>query len=69
MACLHADGKLEPGQEWRQESIIGSRFTGRFRLDSIANRIIPTIAGRAFITAESTLVLDESDPFKHGIRP
>lgn len=69
MACLHAEGRLAPGREWRQESIIGSRFTGRFRLDSMPGRIIPTISGRAFITAESTLVLDDSDPFKHGIRP
>jgi 4-hydroxyproline epimerase len=28
LACLHAGGKLAPGQVWRQESIIGSIFTG-----------------------------------------
>ena len=66
MACLVADGKLKPGQEWRQESIIGSRFVGRVRIEN--GRVIPTISGRAFITAESTLLIDENDPFKHGIR-
>jgi 4-hydroxyproline epimerase len=66
MACLYADGKLKSGQEWRQESIIGSRFVGRIRVDN--GQVIPTISGRAFITAESTLLIDERDPFKHGIR-
>ena len=28
LACLHADGKLQPGQIWRQESITGSVFEG-----------------------------------------
>lgn len=67
MACLFADGKLKEGQEWRQESIIGSRFVGRIRRDG--DRVIPTISGRAFITAESTLVIDDRDPFRHGIAP
>ncbi len=66
MACLFADGKLKPGQEWRQESIIGSRFVGRVRRQG--DHLIPSISGRAFITAEATLVIDEQDPFKHGIR-
>jgi len=66
MACLFADGKLKPGQEWRQESIIGSRFVGTVRMQG--DQLIPSISGRAFITAEATLLIDEHDPFKHGIR-
>ncbi len=66
MACLFADGKLKPGQEWRQESIIGSRFVGKVRMQG--DQLIPSISGRAFITAEATLVIDDRDPFKHGIR-
>ena len=31
LACLAADGKLQPGEVWRQESILGSTFTGRYR--------------------------------------
>src|SRR5215469_13805456 len=31
LACLAADGKLKPGEQWVQESIIGSRFTGTFQ--------------------------------------
>ena len=30
LACLAADGKLAPGEAWRQESVIGSVFTGRY---------------------------------------
>jgi len=66
LACLFVDGKLREGQEWRQESIIGSRFTGRVRREGTL--LIPTISGGAYITAESTLIIDERDPFKHGIR-
>lgn len=66
LACLAADGKLLPGQTWVQESVIGSTFTGTFR-PTPDGKIIPTITGSAFITAESTLLLDERDPFRWGI--
>lgn len=65
MACLHADGVLAPGREWRQESIIGSRFVGSVREEG--GRLIPTIRGRAYVTSEATLLIDERDPFRHGI--
>lgn len=65
LACLYADGKLRPGDEWRQESITGSHFTGSVELEG--DVIIPTIRGTAHITATSTLHLDESDPLCWGI--
>lgn len=65
LACLHADGKLAVGDTWRQESITGSVFEGSFELDGDA--CIPTIKGRAWIIAESTLVLDPSDPLCWGL--
>ena len=69
LACLAADGKLAEGEEWVQESIIGTTFTGTYRwLDRAAGKIIPTITGRAYITGESKLLLDENDPFCWGIR-
>jgi 4-hydroxyproline epimerase len=67
LACLAADGKLREGDEWIQESIIGSTFSGRYRRDGNPSRIVPTITGTAFVNAESTLLLDESDPFCWGI--
>jgi len=66
LACLVADGKLKPGGRWRQESIIGSVFEGSIEFDGKA--IVPTISGEAFVTAESTLLLDPADPYRHGIR-
>jgi 4-hydroxyproline epimerase len=65
LACLHAEGILAPGQVWRQESIIGSIFEGR--LHERDGHLIPSITGSAFITAESTLVLDPKDAFCWGI--
>ncbi|MDQ6801256.1 MAG: proline racemase family protein [Acidobacteriota bacterium] len=67
MACLYADGKLAPGKIWRQESIVGTVFEGH--VDVIdGDAIVPTIRGSAYINAESTLILDERDPFCWGVR-
>ncbi len=66
LACLAADGKLNPGEVWRQESIVGSRFEGRYEWEG--ERIRPSITGRAYVNAESWLVLDPRDPFCWGIR-
>ena len=69
LACLAADGKLAEGATWVQESIIGSTFSASYRwLDRAAGKVIPSIRGTAYITAESTLLLDERDPFCWGIR-
>lgn len=66
LACLAADGKLAEGEEWVQESVIGSVFRGRYRKSG--DRIIPTITGTAFVNSEATLLLDDRDPFCWGIR-
>jgi 4-hydroxyproline epimerase len=66
MACLAADGKLDEGDLWRQEGILGTRFVGSYRRS--ARGVIPTVAGRAWITAEGTLRLDDHDPFREGFR-
>ena len=69
LACLAADGKLAEGERWVQESIIGSAFGARYRwLDRERGRIAPTITGRAHVTADATLHLDDDDPYCWGIR-
>jgi 4-hydroxyproline epimerase len=69
VACLAADGNLEEGVEWTQESLVGSTFVARYRwLDRPRGLISPTITGTAYITAESELILDERDPFRCGIQ-
>jgi 4-hydroxyproline epimerase len=66
MACLYADGKLQPGDVWRQEGILGTVFEGSISVTG--NVLTPTIKGSAHITAESTLLFDDRDPFREGIR-
>jgi len=65
LACLHADGALGEGQRFRVESIVGSTFEGRVRVDG--DRVLPTITGRAWVNADATLILDPDDPFCWGI--
>lgn len=67
LACLVADGKLKPGDVWRQESIIGSTFEASVRLEG--NRIFPRIRGRAYVNGEATLLIHPDDPYRFGIRP
>ncbi len=75
LACLAADGKLAAGNVWRQASIVGSVFEGRWEpcessTDLPADAgpcVIPTITGSAWVTGESTLILNPSDPFRTGI--
>lgn len=65
LACLAADGKLAPGAIWRQESIIGSTFEGRY--EPVEGGVLPQITGRAWITGETELVFESGDPFTGGI--
>ncbi len=64
LACLIADGKLKPGEPWRQESIVGSIFEGTAAIEE--GRILPTIKGSAHLTAEATLLFQEGDPYQWG---
>ena len=66
MAVLHARGKLAIGQDWRQESVTGSLFTG-WLTHGKSGELIPHIRGHAFVTAEATLRFDPEDPFKLGL--
>ena len=65
LACLYGDGKLQVGQTWKQQSVVGSTFEGSIQLDG--DKIIPTITGEAWVMAEGTILVDERDPFGKGI--
>jgi 4-hydroxyproline epimerase len=52
---------------WRQESILGTLFEGRVR--RAARGVVPTLSGRAWITAETTLRFAADDPLREGLRP
>ncbi|HUF31041.1 MAG TPA: proline racemase family protein [Gemmatimonadaceae bacterium] len=65
MAVLHARDRLPLGALWRQEGITGGVFNGW--LESGPNgELLPRIRARAFITAESTLLFSDDDPFRDG---
>ena len=66
LACLHADGKLRPGETWRQAGILDTVFEGSVE-EAAEGGIHPTVKGSAFITADSELLIDPTDPFRHGI--
>ncbi len=71
LACLAADGKLAPDAVWRQQSIVGSVFEGRYvPVESTGGEspsIVPTITGRAHVMAEGKLIFEADDPFAAGI--
>ncbi len=66
LACLAAKGQLQAGQDWVQESICGGIFRGRWHTDD-CGAVVPVLRARAWITAESTLLLDPADPFCCGL--
>jgi 4-hydroxyproline epimerase len=66
LACLFADGQLQPGQVWRQASILNTVFEGRVE-DLENGRITPIISGMAYVNGEATLILQDQDPFRYGI--
>jgi proline racemase len=69
MAALHARGELALGTPWVNESVIGTRFTGRLVADAVVGgrpAVIPEITGRAWITGMAQYLLDRDDPFPAG---
>ena len=65
LACLFEDGELAEGENWRQESFVGTVFDGS--VDVVDGAIRPTVRGSAYVTAEATLIIDERDPLCWGI--
>jgi 4-hydroxyproline epimerase len=66
LACLVEDGKIDVDEWYTQQSITGSKFRGTMRRRG--EYLIPTIVGQAWITGESTLLFDESDPIRWGFQ-
>jgi proline racemase len=69
LAQLHARGEIKPGEEFVNESFIGTRFVGRIAAETtVAGRpaVVPTITGRAWVTGTAQYLLDPDDPFPDG---
>jgi 4-hydroxyproline epimerase len=68
LACLHAAGKLRPGETWQQQSVIGTQFEAAFGLDPAQpGSVLPRVTGSAYVTSDATLLLDDADPLCWGI--
>lgn len=67
LACLAEDGLLGPGQDWIQESVIGSTYKASYR-EGAGSSVVPTITGQAFVTSDATLRFNPADPYRTGIR-
>ena len=65
MAQLHARGELAVGQPFVNESLIGTRFTGRLVAET-GRGVVPEITGRAWVTGMGQYLLDAEDPFPAG---
>lgn len=72
MAQWFAYGKLNPGELFIHESIIGSTFTGRIEEVTEVNgqqAIIPSVEGWARIYGFNTITIDEADdPYAFGFQ-
>jgi proline racemase len=69
MAQLHARGLLPVGQDFVNESFIGTRFIGRLLEETTAGgrpAVLPAITGRAWVTGTAQYFLDPRDPFPEG---
>jgi proline racemase/trans-L-3-hydroxyproline dehydratase len=69
MAAMYAHGQLDLGEPFVNQSIIGTRFTGRLlREESVGEftAVVPEIAGNAYVTGLQQFVVDPSDPLKTG---
>jgi len=64
LACLFADGKLAPGQVWRQESLIGSMFEGSVRIEE-EGRLRPRMIA-SLVEASRQIVEDRVTPRIRG---
>jgi 4-hydroxyproline epimerase len=71
MAQWHAKGKLEVGQAFIHESIIGSKFTGKIeelvKLEGM-DAIIPSVEGWANVYGYNNIIIDNDDPYAHGFQ-
>ncbi|MGS4886346.1 4-hydroxyproline epimerase [Roseibium sp. MB-4] len=68
LACLAEDGVLAPGEDWIQESVIGSTYRISYQ-PGTSKGVIPTITGQAFVTSDAHLIFNPADPYRLGIRP
>ena len=71
LAVLRSRGEIEVGERFNGISIIGSKFECRVEQDDSVGSlpaVVPSIAGRAYITGTHQHMLNPSDPWPEGYR-
>ena len=71
MAQWFAQAKLDVGDSFIHESIIGSIFNGRVEEETTVGgqkAIVPSIEGTARITGYNSIILDKNDPYVEGFQ-
>lgn len=69
MAVEHAKGNLELGEEFVQQSLLGTTFTGKLQQEIVVaghTMLQPTLSGRGWIVGHHQLVIEPDDPFPAG---
>lgn len=64
LAALHAEGRIGLDEPFVAESILGTQY--QCRLESTGNDVRPRIQGEAYLSAFSTLVVEDADPMADG---
>ena len=70
-ALRHAQGRLEVGESFVTESIIGTRFKGEVGGETTVGEfaaVVPRVTGSAYVTGFHRFVLGSEDPFPEGFR-
>jgi proline racemase len=69
LAAMYARGRIEVGEHFVHESILGTTFDGvieSLTTQGAVEAVVPSIAGQAWITDFSKVGIDPSDPFPAG---
>ena len=69
VAIEHARGRLQPGEPFVVESLIGTRFTGRVVRETTFGphrAVVPEVEGSAQITGRGDFWFDPADPLREG---
>jgi 4-hydroxyproline epimerase len=69
MAQLFGKGQLSVGAVYRNESLIGTIFEGKFEAAVGVGEfegILPSVGGWAEIIGHNTIFVDDEDPLAHG---
>lgn len=65
VACLADEERLLESEVIQIRGIAGETFEASY--ERRGTDIIPSVTGRAFVTAESTIIFDPEDPFRFGV--